>query len=360
MPLSKLQTVKGPCIFVAQYLSDEPPFNSLDGIAEWASSLGYKGLQIPIDARLIDIRRAADHQEYCCSLLAVAARFNIQLTELSSHLQGQLIAVHPAYDTLFDGFAPPAVRVNPDARQAWACDVLLCAAKTSKNLGMKAHATFTGALAWPYFYPWPQRPDNLIELAFQELAARWLPILDAFDEAGVDVCFEVHPGEDVHDGASYERFLRAANDHRRACILYDPSHFVLQQLDYLAFLDLYHERIKIIHVKDAEFVPDGRQGVYGGYTGWTARAGRFRVLGDGQVDFKGIFTRLASYGYSGWATLETECAYKDKILCAREGAAFISKRIIPVADVAFDDFAQSKAGTDDLRKILGIKESRDK
>jgi sugar phosphate isomerase/epimerase len=358
MPPNKLKTVQGPGIFVAQYLSDETPFNSLEAIAEWVSGLGYKGLQIPIDARLIDIKRAASDQEYCDSLLAVAARFNIKLTELSSHLQGQLIAVHPAYDTLFDGFAPVEVHGNPDARQAWAREILLCAAKASKNLGMNAHATFSGALAWPYFYPWPQRPDGLIELAFQELASRWKPILDTFDEAGVDVCFEIHPGEDLHDGASYERFLLAVDGHRRACITYDPSHFVLQQLDYLAFLDLYHDRIKIIHVKDAEFVPDGRQGVYGGYSDWTERAGRFRAVGDGQVNFKGIFTRLARYGYSGWATLETECAYKDKIVCAREGAPFISKCIIPVTDVAFDDFAQSKAGSDDLRKILGVKEGR--
>ncbi|KAM5376376.1 hypothetical protein ACJZ2D_005598 [Fusarium nematophilum] len=332
MTQPKLQTIKGPAIFVAQYLSDEAPYNSLEGIMQWASGLGYKGLQIPIDDRLIDIKRAADDQDYCDQLLALGARYNIRLTELSSHMQGQLIAVHPAYDKIFDGFAPLDVRGDSKARQAWAHDTLLAAAKASKNLGMTAHATFSGALAWPYIYPWPQRPEGLVETAFQELAARWKPILDAFDEAGVD---EV-------DG------------HRRACILYDPSHFVLQQLDYLEFVDLYHDRIKIFHAKDAEFQPNGRQGVYGGYTGWTDRAGRFRALGDGQVDFKGIFTRLARYGYDGWAVLESECAFKDKFVCAREGAGFISAHIIPVTDVAFDDFAGSEMKKDDIRNMLGL------
>src|SRR3546814_8552891 len=97
---------------------------------------------------------------------------------------------------------------------------------------------------------WPQRPQGLVDTGFTELAKRWRPILDAFDEQGVDVCYEIHPGEDVHDGVSYERFLEKVDNHPRACLLYDPSHFVLQCLDCLAYIDHYHERIKAFHVKD--------------------------------------------------------------------------------------------------------------
>lgn len=347
-------SINGPAIFVAQYLSDEAPFNSLEGIAKWASELGFKGIQIPVDERLIDIERAANDTTYCDGILAMLKSHNIQLTELSTHLQGQLIAVHPAYDVLFDGFAPQSVRGNPVRREGWAREILFLAAKASKNLGLKAHATFSGALLWPYMYPWPQRPGILVEKGFRELAERWKPILDAFDEAGVDVCYEIHPGEDLHDGVSFERFLEAVGGHKRACILYDPSHFVLQQLDYLGFLDLYHERIKIFHVKDAEFLPDARQGVYGGYSSWEDRAGRFRALGDGQVQFKGIFTRLTKYGYNGWAILESECAFKDKIACAVEGAKFIESQIFPVAKTSFDDFASAEMSDDQVDKILGI------
>ena len=157
---------------------------------------------------------------------------------------------------------------------------------------MKAHATFSGALAWPYFYPWPQRPDGLIETVFNELARRWKPILDNFDEAGVDVAYEIHPREDLHDGISFEMFLEKVGNHNRCNILYDPSHFVLQQLDYLDYIDIYAERIKVFHVKDAEFNPTGRQGVYSGYQNWINRAGRFRSLGDGQVNFKAIISKI--------------------------------------------------------------------
>ena len=300
-----MKTMKGPAIFLAQFSGDDSPFNSIDDIAGWAAGLGYKGVQIPSwDARLFDLATAAESQSYCDDLKARLADHGIAITELSTHLQGQLVAVHPAYDEAFDGFAAPEVRGNPAARQEWAVGQMKLAAKASKNLGLTEHATFSGALVWPYLYPWPQRPPGLVETGFEELARRWRPILDAFDEAGVNVCYEVHPGEDLHDGATVEMFLDKVDHHSRANILYDPSHFVLQQLDYLEYIDLYHERIKMFHVKDAEFNPNGRVGVYGGFQSWVDRAGRFRSLGDGQVDFAGIFSRFAAYDYEGWAVLE--------------------------------------------------------
>ena len=288
-----MTAMKGPAVFLAQFLGDVEPFDTLDHLAQWAAGLGYAGVQIPCDPRLIDVRLAAESMDYCDDLKGRLAGFGIEVTELSTHLQGQLVAVHPAYDTLFDGFAPPELRGKPVERQAWAVDQLKLAARASANFGLSAHATFSGALAWPYVYPWPQRPAGLVEEAFAELARRWTPILDAFDEAGVDCAYEIHPGEDIHDGASWERFLAAVDHHPRARILFDPSHFVLQQLDYLDFLDRYHDRISCFHVKDAEFNPTGRTGVYGGYENWVDRAGRFRSPGDGEVNFSAIFSKLA-------------------------------------------------------------------
>ena len=276
------------------------------------------------------------------------------MTELSTHLQGQLVAVHPAYDAQFDGFAPEAVRGNPKARQEWATDQLKKAAKASQHLGLKASVSFTGALAFPYLYPWPQRPAGLIEEAFAELGRRWRPILDAYEDAGVDLGYEIHPGEDVFDGATFEMFLDAVGGHKRCTINYDPSHFLLQQLDYLAFIDIYHERIKAFHVKDAEFNPTGRQGVYSGYQGWVGRAGRFRSLGDGQVDFSGIFSKLAQYDYDSWAVLEWECCLKHPEDGAAEGAPFIDHHIIRVTEKAFDDFAGGTTDKAALRKMMGI------
>ena len=350
-----MKTVKGPAIFLAQFAADQKPFNKLEDIARWAAGLGFKGIQIPSwDHRLFDLKQAAESQAYCDQILGMLNSQGLQLTELSTHLQGQLVAVHPAYDLQFDAFAPAEMAGNPKARQEWATNQLLMGAKASRNLKLTAHATFSAALAWPYMYPWPQRPAGLIDEAFGELARRWKPILDAFEESGVDLCFEIHPGEDLHDGVTFERFLAAVGNHKRANILFDPSHFVLQQLDYLAFIDIYHERIRAFHVKDAEFNPSGRSGVYGGYQDWIDRPGRFRSLGDGQVDFGGIFSKLAQYDFPGWAVMEWECALKHPEDGAREGAPFISDHIMRVTEHAFDDFAGAQADRETNRRLLGL------
>ena len=350
-----MKTIKGPAIFLAQFMGDKAPFDTLESICEWMASIGYLGVQIPSwDARCFDLKRAAESKTYCDEIKGVVESYGLQITELSTHLQGQLVASHPAYDALFDGFAPEAVRGNPRERTAWAVDQLHLAARASENLGLNAHATFSGALLWHTFYPWPQRPAGLVEEAFAELARRWKPILDAFDDAGVDICYEIHPGEDLHDGVTFERFLDATGGHRRCKMLYDPSHFVLQQLDYLQYIDFYHEFIRIFHVKDAEFRPSGKSGVYGGYQNWIDRPGRFRSLGDGQVDFKAIFSKFAQYDYPGWAVVEWECAIKHPEDGAREGAPFVRDHIIRVTERAFDDFAGTGADRDFNRKALGL------
>ena len=348
-------TLKGPAIFLAQFAGDAAPFNSWDSICRWAAGLGYKGVQVPTwDGRFFDMAKAASSKTWCDEFAGVAASHGVAITELSTHLQGQLVAVNPAFDEAFDGFAPANVHGKPKARQAWAVDQLKMAAKASRHLGLKAHVTFPGALAWPFLYPWPPRAPGLIETAFEELGKRWLPILDAFDEAGCDVCYEIHPGEDIFDGTTFEMFLEQVKGHKRCNINYDPSHFLLQQLDYLAFIDIYHERIKAFHVKDAEFNPTGRQGVYSGYQNWTNRAGRFRSLGDGQVDFAGIFSKMAQYNYESWAVLEWECCLKHPEEGAREGAEFIAGHIIKVTERAFDDFAGGGVDTAQIARALGL------
>ena len=350
-----MQTIKGPGIFLAQFLGDKSPFDNLKNICTWAKSLGFVGVQIPTwDSRCIDLQKAAESKTYADEIKGLVNECGVQITELSTHLQGQLVAVNPAYDALFDGFAPDAVKNNPKARQQWAVQQLLYAAKASQNLGLNAHATFSGALMWHTVYPWPQRPAGLVEDGFTELAKRWLPILEKFDDCGVDVCYEIHPGEDLHDGISYEMFLEKVNNHKRACLLYDPSHFILQQLDYKQYIDFYHERIKMFHVKDAEFNPSGKQGVYGGYQNWVNRAGRFRSLGDGQIDFKTIFSKLTQYGYKGWAVMEWECCIKHPEDGAKEGAPFIKNHIIRVTEKAFDDFAETGNNANFNKTILGL------
>ena len=350
-----MKTLKGPGIFLAQFMADDEPFNSIDTMAEWAAKLGFVGVQVPIgNSNFIDVSLAAESQTYCDELVGRVAAHGIQITELSTHLEGQLVAVHPAYDEMFDGFAAPAVRGNPEKRRNWAVEQVKLAARASRRLGITEHATFSGSLLWPYMYPWAPRPAGLVEEGFAELAKRWLPILDVFADEGVNVCYEIHPGEDLHDGVTFERFLDAVEQHASANILYDPSHMALQQMDYLSFIDHYHERIKMFHVKDAELKPNGKSGVYGGFQDWLQRPGRFRSLGDGQIDFKAIFSKFAGYDFDGWAVLEWECCLKDQEVGAREGAEFIRQQIIPVTDKAFDDFAVGELDEKSNRRILGL------
>jgi len=347
-----MSQIKGPAIFLAQFMGDEAPFNSLKSITRWAKDLGYLGVQLPAwDSRVMDLDKAASSKTYCDEL---KGRCNgLEITELATHLQGQLVAVHPAYDVMFDGFAPAGVRNNVSARTAWAVDQMVKACKASRNLGLPAMATFSGALLWPYLYPWPQRPAGLVEMAFKELAKRWKPILKAAEENGVDLAFELHPGEDLHDGVTFELFQKASKS-KRVAINYDPSHFVLQCLDYVGFISEYGEAIKAFHVKDAEFRMSAKSGVYSGYQGWKERPGRFRSLGDGQVDFKKVFTRLTEVGYSSWAVLEWECCIKDAAQGAAEGAPFIKSMLIETPKRAFDDFADTGADDAANRRILGI------
>ncbi|TXJ22592.1 MAG: sugar phosphate isomerase/epimerase [Chitinophagaceae bacterium] len=351
-----MRTIKGPGIFLAQFAGDNKPFNQLSSICKWAKSLGFTGVQIPTwDPRMIDLKKAAESKTYADEINGIVKEAGVEITELSTHLQGQLVAVHPAYDVLFDGFAPASLHGDPKARTEWAVQQLKYAAKASRNLGLNAHGTFSGSLLWHTVYPWPQRPAGLVQTGFTELASRWLPILNEFDDNGIDLCYEIHPGEDLHDGISYEMFLEKVNDHKRACILYDPSHFVLQAMDYLSFIDHYHERIRMFHAKDAEFNPGGKQGVYGGYQNWIDRAGRFRSLGDGQVDFKSVFSKLTAYDYAGWAVLEWECCIKHPEDGAREGAGFIKDHIIRVTEKAFDDFAGAGSNESLNKSLLGLK-----
>lgn len=355
-----MKQLKGPGILLAQFMGNKAPFDTLDNIVEWVSGLGYKGIQIPSnDPRCMDLDLAAESQGYCDDLIDRCAEHGVEITELSTHLQGQLVAVHPAYDELFDAFAPSNLHGKPAERQEWAVDQMKKAAIASRRLGLKGCASFSGALMWHLVYPWPQRPAGLVEAGFAELAKRWMPILDVFDDNGVDLCYEIHPGEDLHDGASFEQFLDAVKGHKRANILYDPSHFMLQQLDYLGFIDRYHDRIKAFHVKDAEFRPDAQTGAYGGYRNWADRAGRFRSLGDGMVDFRQIFSKLTKYGFDGWAVLEWECCFKHPEQGAAEGAPFIADHIIRPTEYAFDDFAGGTKDVAQIARALGVAEPCD-
>jgi sugar phosphate isomerase/epimerase len=348
-----MKKIKGPAIFLAQFLRDEPPFNSIESISQWAADLGYIGVQIPTwDPRAIDLNRAAESKSYCDDYLGMLKERGLEAVDLGSYLQGQVLAFHPAYAVGFSAFHPEGL--SGTEVTDWAVDQLKKSVIAAKNLGIKNISVMSGGFLWHMIYPWPQRPDGIVEEAFTELASRWRQVLDFAKGNGITFGYELHPGSDLYDGATYEMFLDKVDNHESACITYDPSHFLLQQLDYLDFIKIYGSRIRAMHVKDAEFNPDGRVGVYGGYQSWVGRAGRFRSLGDGQVDFKRIFTLLVEAGYEGWAILEWECCIKSSDQGAAEGAPFIKNLLIDQTEVAFDDFAGGGSDRAKNRAMLGL------
>jgi sugar phosphate isomerase/epimerase len=84
-----MTTLKGPGIFLAQFMGDNPPFNNLQSICLWAESLGFKGVQIPTwDARCIDLQKAAESKTYADEIKGIVNDAGLQITELSTHLQG--------------------------------------------------------------------------------------------------------------------------------------------------------------------------------------------------------------------------------------------------------------------------------
>ncbi len=348
-----MKKIKGPGIFLAQFLKDQPPYNTLDGITHWAAELGYEGVQVPTwDKRIFDLETAATSKAYCEEFKGRLAENKVELIELAAYLQGQVLAMHPVYAEMFQPFYPEGLSLAES--RDWALDQLKKTVMASALCGSRNISVLSGGFAWHLVYPWPQRPEGIISEAFAELASRWSPILDLAWEHGISIGFELHPGSDLFDGSTFEMFLEKIDFHPAACLTYDPSHFLLQQLDYLQFIEIYHERIKAFHVKDAEFNPSGRKGVYGGYQSWINRAGRFRSLGDGQVDFKRIFSLLAEKGFDGWAILEWECCLKSPEAGAAEGAPFISRHIIETTDTAFDDFARGETDQKRNRRILGF------
>jgi sugar phosphate isomerase/epimerase len=348
-----MKTIKGAGIFLAQFLNDDAPYNDILSICQWVKSLGYEGVQIPTwDSRAIDLNKAANSKTYCDEYRGKLSDIGIEIIELASYLQGQAMGMAAPYEVLFQPFYPKGY--NDKQRVAWATEELKKTVLASKNMVTKHISVLSGGLAWHLAYPWPQRPTGLIDEAFEEMAKRWLPVLDFAHEHGITFGYELHPGSDLFDGATYLRFLEKVNHHPAACLTYDASHFHLQQMDYVAFIEIFHARIKAFHVKDAEFRPNGLVGVYGGFNDWRQRAGRFRSLGDGQIDFKRIFSVLTDVGYDGWAILEWECCIKSPEQGAKEGAPFIKNHIIEATQRTFDDFVKTESNKNSNRKILGL------
>ena len=307
-----MKTIKGPAIFLAQFAGDAAPLTTCRH-CRLGAGLGYKGVQIPTwDGRLFDLKLAAESKTYCDEVKGTLAKHGCSSPSFPRICRASWSRCIPPTMRCSTASRRPRSAATDSAPAMGGRTIAACGQGIA-NLGLTAHATFSGALAWPYHLSLAAAPAGLVETAFDELARRWLPILNAFDEAGVDVCYEIHPGEDLHDGVTFEMFLERVNNHPRAatcCMI--PAISCCSSSTILQFIDIYHERIKMFHVKDAEFNPTGRQGVYRGYQPWMDAPGASARWATARWISAASSPSSTQYGFDGWAVLEWECCIKER------------------------------------------------
>lgn len=359
--------LKGPAIFLAQGWK-KPGWTTLEECARTAASLGYKGLQGFLwGGGPIDVELAAQSTTYCEDIQATATGAGCSIVELADHCDSQLVSCSPTYARLHAWPAPEAIRRDRKAVKEWAQERAKNVVRATRNFGFDRVAMFSGTYLFPFLYPWPQRPQGLVEAGFNALAKDWLPILDLADQLGVDLCYELHPGEDLMCGDTFNRFLPYVKNHPRCKILLDLSHMVLAGMKMehmLSYIDSNAARIGMMHVKDGELCPNGGGAVYSGYNSWPKRQSRFRSLGDGQISYAEVFALLKQLGLDLWATVEWEdCAGKGWAQGVREGAAYVQAWLDGTAEPAqtgpepgatetFDDFAST--GSPDVELIADL------
>lgn len=360
--------LKGPGVFLAQGWG-KPGWQTLEESARTAASLGYRGLQCHLwNGGPIDLELAAASTAYCDKLQDVATKAGCPIVELANHCDWQLVRCAPAYLKLHQWPAPKSIHGNAVALAAWGQQRAKLSVAAAKNFGFSRVGGFSGSSIFHLVYPWPQRPKGLVEAAYHALSKAWMPVFDFADQLDVDVCFELHPGEDLMCGGTFNAFLPYVKNHPRCNILMDLSHMVLagmKMTQMLGFITANAGRIKMAHIKDGEFVPTPEGGVYSSYYPWNKRQGRFRSLGDGQIDYAAVIALLQSLGLDLWAILEWEdCAGKGWNQGVREGAKFIqawmdgteapAQTPAEASSDVFDDFAGGGEDFDLLSEILGI------
>jgi inosose dehydratase len=147
----------------------------------------------------------------------------------------------------------------------------------------------------PYFTDeeWGRLIDGLNKLG--KLAA----------EKGMKLTYHHHMGTGVQTAPEIDRLMENT-DPAFLSLLYDSGHLAFSGEDYLAVLNKWIGRIGHVHLKDI------RMGVYekavkGKWSFIKAiKEGVFTVPGDGDINFKPIFSALKGAGYSGWWVVEAE------------------------------------------------------
>jgi sugar phosphate isomerase/epimerase len=318
----------------------------LETLAAKAAAWGYDGLELASWGDHFDVERALAEPDYCDGRRALLERHGLRVYAISNHLVGQ--AVCDPIDARHQAIIPPRVwgDGDPEGVRQRAAAEMVRTAQAAARLGVEVVTGFTGSSIWHLHYSFPPVTPGMIDAGFADFSTRWRPILDAFEAAGVRFALEVHPAEIAFDVASAERALESLGGHPAFGFNYDPSHFAYQNVDYVAFIDRFGDRIFHAHMKDVWWSPaPGRSGVFGGHLdfGHRDRGWDFRSLGRGRVDFDKVIRALNRVGYAGPLSVEWEDAGMDREHGAREAREFISRIDFAPSSVAFDAAFARKA-----------------
>ncbi len=311
----------------------------LEELAPLARKMGYDGLELACWGDHFDVRKALEDDSYTSKVWEILKANDLQCFAISNHLAGQ--AVCDLIDERHQGILPDHVwgDGDPEGVRQRAAQEMIDTARAAATFGVGVVNGFTGSSIWHSLYAFPPTSQDYWDAGFADFGARWIPIMEAFDEQGVNFGLEVHPTEIAFDIASSERTLEAVQHHRRFGFNYDPSHLGYQGVDYAGFIRTFGDRIYHAHMKDVWWGRgDGSAGVFGGHTsfGDARRYWDFRSVGRGDIDFEEVIVALNDVGYQGPLSIEWEDSRMDRVHGASESAAFVRAIDFEPSDIAFD------------------------
>ncbi|MDA2924622.1 sugar phosphate isomerase/epimerase [Acidobacteria bacterium AH-259-L09] len=308
-------------------------------ICQKAQDFGYDGVELACWGDHFDVHKALEEDGYCEQRWEILNKHALKCFAVSNHLVGQ--AVCDNIDNRHKSILPPHVWEDGDqegVRQR-AAEEMKNTARAAARFGLKVVNGFTGSSIWHLLYSFPPVEPQSVDAGYKDLADRWNPILDVFDQVGVRFALEAHPTEIAFDISSAERALEALNHRETFGFNFDPSHFGYQGVDYVAFIRTFRDRIYHVHMKDVYWsATPRRSGVFGGHLpfGHPERFWDFRSLGRGSIRFEEVIRALNEIGYQGPLSVEWEDSGMDREHGAAEAAAFVRRLDFEPSEVAFD------------------------
>jgi len=316
----------------------------LEVVAEKAAAWGYDGLELACWGDHFEVDRALAEPDYVRGRRELLARYGLGCWAISNHLVGQAVCDHPI-DERHRRILPARIwgDGDPEGVRRRAAEEMKATAKAAALFGVDTVIGFTGSAIWITVAGFPPVPPEMIDAGYQDFAERWGPIIDVFDAEGVRFAHEVHPSEIAYDYWTTVRTLDAIGRRPGFGLNFDPSHFVWQDLDPVAFLSDFSDRIYHVDCKESVRHLDGRNGRLSSHLpfGDLRRGWDFVSVGHGEVPWEHVFRKLNEIGYGGPISVEWEDAGMDRLVGAPEALAYLRRLDFDRPTASFDAaFAQ--------------------